>query len=168
MFRVLTPISRRGQTIPAGTETRLEWLDDRGVKQLIERGAVEAIDGDTEAALRAIAEREAEAKRVGVGDEVPQDTPLSPENLGEEDEDAEGDEQPGEMWSEADKVTTLRAYAKRHGVELASGDNKPEILDKLRAERGDFEITPTIEDETEAPDGAWVTNNPADMSTKAE
>ena len=177
MYKVLKPISKDGQSIPAGAVTELEWLNDRGVKQLVERGLVEAIDPDSEEALQAIAARDAEARRVGVGPEVSQDREISPENLGEgegsdDDEDAEGDEQPGEMWKEASNVTQLRKYAKAHNVELATGDKKPEILTKLRAARGDFEERESTDNEqptqTQQPDGTWVTSNPADRSTKTE
>lgn len=47
---------------------------------------------------------------------------------------------PDETWSEEMVVPVLREYAKRHGVELSSADNKPDILTKLRAAREAFEV----------------------------
>lgn len=47
---------------------------------------------------------------------------------------------PAETWRETDNVPALRDYAKRHGVELKSDDKKDEVVEKLRAGRGPFEV----------------------------
>lgn len=160
MYRVLNPISRDGRTIPAGEIVDLAWLDDRGVTLLVNRGDVEVADADSDDVREAIARREVEARQVGEDVEVPS-TVTTPNG----EEVTPNPIDPEAQWRETDTVTVLRDYAKRYNVDLLAGDNKSEILEKLRAARGDFEVT----DEAERkPDGTWVTDNPNTMSTKAE
>lgn len=50
-----------------------------------------------------------------------------------------------DLWSEQQAAPVLRDYAKRFGVDVKSGDNKGEIVAKLKAARADFQIQPAGE-----------------------
>lgn len=110
-------ITRRDQEVPKGVR---EWMqrDPRYTDWFEEAGV-----GQHEQVIVS----DAAAAPAEVDDDAKPDTPpaVSPE---------------GETWSSQAVVPVLRDYAKRHGVLLTAEDKKSDIIAKLRAARGDFEV----------------------------
>ena len=84
-------------------------------------------------------------EEAGVGQHEPVIVPDAAAAPAEADDDAKPDtphavSPEGETWSSQAVVPVLRDYAKRHGVLLTAEDKKSDIIAKLRAARGDFEV----------------------------